>query len=129
MQIFHSAHRGGPRPARRPLAWIEVFRGGTRFPLRPIYSARFLIGSGTNCHMQLGGDIPLLHCLLLREFDGWTIEAIAPEPALQVNGCATRRCRLEPDDQFTIGPFELRLVLPVSTSGGDARRIPERMAG
>lgn len=129
MHIIHSAHVDGPRSARQPHAWLQVSRGGTRFPLRPICTARFLIGAGTNCHLQLGGDIPLLHSLLLREFDGWTIEAIAPEPVLLVNGSDTRRCRLEPDDVVTIGPFELCLVLPVPTRGDDFARIPARMAG
>ena len=66
---------------------------------------------------------------VLRDFDGWTIEAIAPEPGLEVNGRPTRRCRLQPDDVITIGPFDLRLVLPVSSSGNRAQRIPVRLAG
>ena len=129
MHIIHSAHVDGLRPARPPHAWLQISRGGTRFPLRPVCTSRFLIGAGTNCHLQLGGDIPQLHSLLLREFDGWTIEAIAPEPVLQVNGSDTRRCRLEPDDVVTIGPFELRLVLPVPTSGNDSACFAARLAG
>lgn len=129
MHIIHSAHVAVPPSARQPYAWLRIARGGTRFPLRPVCTARFLIGAGTNCHLQLGGEIPLLHSLLLREFDGWTIEAIAPEPRLLVNGDEVRRCRLQPDDVVTIGPFELCLVLQVPTSGHDANRLSARMAG
>jgi hypothetical protein len=129
MHIIHHAHLDGPHTVRQPHAWLQVARGGTRFPLRPVCTSRFLIGAGTNCHLQLGGDIPLLHSLLLREFDGWAIEAIAPHPVLLVNLSETRHCRLEPDDVVTIGPFELQLVLPVPTSGNESARFAARMAG
>lgn len=131
MHIIHSAH-AAPSPSRsvrQPQAWLQVWRGDTRFPLRPICTCRFLIGAGTNCHLQLGGEIPLLHCLLLRDFDGWTIEAIAPEPALLVNGVEVRRTLLEPHDLVSIGPFELQLVLPVPTSGRGALCGASRLAG
>lgn len=114
MYKIHAAHQNAPQASRqpRPLAWLQVRRGGTRFPLRPIYSARFLIGSGTNCHLQLGGDIPLLHSLLRRDVSGWVVDAISPEPVLRINGVECRHGNLNPDDVIEIGLFEMQLVLP-----------------
>jgi hypothetical protein len=114
MYKIHPAHAKTSPASRqpKPLAWLQVRRGGTRYPLRPVYSTRFLIGSGTNCHLQLGGAIPLLHSLLTREVQGWTIEAVFPEPQLRINGVESRQCKLHPDDIIEIGPFEMQLVLP-----------------
>lgn len=127
-RIVHHAHAAlVPGAPGAVLAQLAIERGGTRFPWRPIVSRRFLIGSGTNCHLQLGGDIPLLHSLLTRVADGWSIEAIAAEPPLMVNGVVCRHCRLHPEDRVEVGPFRFRLrtsdpATACEQSGQEARR-------
>lgn len=95
--------------------WLIVRRGRTRFPRRPLESGRFLIGSGTNCHLQLGGGLPILHCLLLRAEEGWAIEAVAPEPPLLVNGIRCRHHTLRAGDAIQIADFEFVIESQDST--------------
>jgi len=87
--------------------WVEVRRGRTRAPRRAIKSERFLIGAGSNCQLQLGGDdIPILHSILLVNDEGAHIDAVVPWPQLIVNGTPQRTADLHDGDQFTIGKFE-----------------------
>src|SRR4029077_10738480 len=66
---------------------LEVTRGVTRFPRRPVTHPRFLIGAGSTCDLRLGGEgIPALHSLITVSGRDITLEAIAAEPALRVNG-------------------------------------------
>jgi len=58
----------------------------------------------------------MLHCLLTREDDRWTVEAIAPEPLLLVNDLPCRRQSLEIGDSIRIAEFEFVLRC---TPGGD----------
>src|SRR3712207_3653250 len=44
-----------------PLLYLEVSRGRTGFPLRPVRTPRFLIGSAEACQLRLGGsEMPAL---------------------------------------------------------------------
>ncbi len=106
MQIVHSPHVGAPAIESFCGDWLEVRRGRTRFPHRPLLSDRFLIGSGTNCHLQLGGGLPMLHTLLTREQGRWRVEAIAPEPPLLINGTTCRCQTLCPNDVIQLAEFE-----------------------
>jgi hypothetical protein len=87
--------------------WLEIRKGRTGFPLRPISGDRFLIGAGSHCHLQLGGDsMPMLHSLLVIDGKRAYLEAVVPTPALQVNGQARRAVELVDEDHVTIGEFE-----------------------
>ncbi len=103
-----------------PGMWLEIRRGKTNFPLRPISGERFLIGAGSHCHLQLGGDhVPMLHSLLVIEGQTVHLEAVIAEPPLLVNGEACRMVELRDEDLVSIGDFEFvfhRLVTsePVS---------------
>ncbi len=123
MQFVHSPHDGATPVESYGGDWLEVRRGRTRFPQRPLALDRFLIGSGTNCHLQLGGDLPMLHTLLTRQQGRWRVEAIAPEPALLVNGTACRCQTLCANDVIQIAEFEF-----VFRRGGERFRT-ERDAG
>lgn len=87
--------------------WVEVRRGRTRAPRRAVRTERFLIGAGSNCQLQLGGDdIPILHSILLVNEEGAHIDAVVAWPQLIVNGAPCRTADLHDGDQFTIGKFE-----------------------
>ncbi|MCA9075129.1 MAG: hypothetical protein KDA93_08855 [Planctomycetaceae bacterium] len=109
MRVIHTSHHG-PRHANEAACdWLEVRLGRTRFPHRPLFSSRILIGSGTNCHLQLGGDVPMLHSLLTFENGCWTLDVIAPEPTLCVNGETCRHRNLCIGDQIQLAEFEFVL--------------------
>lgn len=101
--------------------WLKIRKGRTGFPLRPISGDRFLIGAGSHCHLQLGGDtMPMLHSLLVIDGKRAYLEAIVPEPALQVNGQTRRAVELVDEDHVTIGEFEFvfhRLVSSEPAAG------------
>ncbi|MSR58578.1 MAG: hypothetical protein EXS05_13145 [Planctomycetaceae bacterium] len=87
---------------------LEVTRGQTRFRRRPVTSRRFLIGASVTCDLRLGGEgMPALHSLVV--IDGFKIclEAIAPLPALRVNGQTVRETQLHDGDVIGIGEVEL----------------------
>ena len=90
-----------------PGMWLEIRRGKTNFPLRPISGDRFLIGAGSHCHLQLGGEhMPMLHSLLVIEGKTAHLEAVVSEPPLVVNGEAQRSAELNDEDTVEIGDFE-----------------------
>lgn len=98
-----------PSRAPSPLV-LQVARGRTRFPSRPISGARFLIGAAEECDLQLGGlDIPELHSLLVRENDRLRLECLVPTPPVFVNGRQVSEALLHVGDVIDIGP--LRFIL------------------
>jgi hypothetical protein len=92
---------------------LEIRRGRSQHPLRPIASFPFLIGTGDQCDLQLGGnDIPSLHSVITIESGKLHIECIVPIPPLQVAGCEVESAILTDDDSIHIGEFEFRVQLP-----------------
>jgi hypothetical protein len=90
--------------------WLEISRGKSKFRSRPVHQGRFLIGAGSTCHLQLGGDqIPMLHSVIETSDEGLTIEAIVSQPALFINGQHRRSASLFEGDVVEIGPFEFRV--------------------
>lgn len=89
---------------------LEITRGRTQNPLRPITHERFLIGAGERCDLRLGGtDMPPLHSILYVDgIDVW-VDAIADRPELKVNGQATRSAHLSDGDELKLGTFQLAL--------------------
>jgi hypothetical protein len=88
---------------------LEITRGQTAHPMRPIRSDRFLIGSGEWCHLRLGGNTPALHSVLVNKNGVITIEAIAAEPALIVNGQTVESAEIQEGDELAIGSITLKL--------------------
>jgi hypothetical protein len=112
MRFIHHPHDADVRREGSATAqdWLEIRSGHTHYPRRPLVAARFLIGSGSNCHLQLGGDwFPILHSVLVRTDSGWMISAVVPEPQLIVEGRICRDARLDYGDVIGIGPFEFIL--------------------
>lgn len=89
---------------------LEITRGRTQNPLRPITHERFLIGAGERCDLRLGGaDMPALHSILYVDgVDVW-VDAIADGPELKVNGEAVRSTHLADGDELELGTFQLAL--------------------
>ena len=86
---------------------LEICRGKTQFPLRPITGERCLIGAGDKCDVRLGGsEIPLLHSLLYQDGTDIWLEAIAPSPKLLVNGKPHDDGPISVGDQISIDCFE-----------------------
>jgi len=89
---------------------LEITRGRTQNPLRPITHERFLIGAGERCDLRLGGDdMPPLHSILYIDgIDVW-VDAIAEHPELKVNGQGVRSAHLTDGDELELGTFQLAL--------------------
>ena len=92
---------------------LEICRGRTQHPLRPVQSQRFLIGSSPRCDLRVGGaEIPPLHALIFVDGSDIWLEAMAPAPALRVNGRAETSVRIADGDRIGIGPIELVAHVP-----------------
>jgi hypothetical protein len=88
--------------------FLEITRGRTRFPRRPVTGPRFLIGAGVTCDLRLGGKgMPPLHSIITADEAGVHLEAIAPLPTLIVNGRGIHEVELEDGDVIGIGEVEL----------------------
>lgn len=113
-------------PAAGP--WLEIVRGKTSFPCRPIQKDRFLIGAGSQCDLQLGGtSTPMLHCLILATETEVSIEAFVPAPSLRIDGVATRSAELLGGELISIGGVDLRFhARPATASSTRAATLRER---
>ncbi len=90
-----------------PYLYLEIRRGRTGYPQRPVLSKDFLIGSGPACDLRLGGDdIPEAHSLLLVRENEVRVQWLAEPPALVVNGEQTHESPLKDGDRIHIGRFE-----------------------
>ena len=86
---------------------LEIVKGKTKFPVRPLQGDRLTIGAGTCCGLQISGQtMPILHTVIHIESEEVTIEAIAPQPRLLLNGIPHQRSVLADGDVITIGPIE-----------------------
>ncbi|MDB5392081.1 MAG: hypothetical protein JWM11_7727 [Planctomycetaceae bacterium] len=101
-------------PDRTPRMILEICRGLTRFPQRPISGPRFFIGSGPGCDLRLGGEsFPAIHSLIQTRENGVWFETLAAEPLARLNGELTRGEWLRDGDRIEIGAFQfLAHVLP-----------------
>jgi len=98
----------------QPALWLEIGRGRTQHRRRPVVVDRFLIGAGSNCQLQLGGEgMPFIHSLLQVEGETITLEALVPTPELLHNGKPVRSAQLKNGDRIEIGTFELTLHVDV----------------
>jgi hypothetical protein len=108
-----SVNADEPALASPPMGLVlEVSRGRTRFPRRPVTSPRFLIGSAITCDLRLGGaDIPAIHSLIVHSDDGYELETLVGDPELKVNGEAVQQAWLRDGDRIEIGTIELTALM------------------
>ena len=93
--------------ASSPVLYLEICRGRTSFPCRPILQNRFLIGAADQCDLRLGGDgMPPLHSIIHADGRDIQLEAICPSPVLKVNGTVKDSVRLADGDLIEIGCFQ-----------------------
>lgn len=110
-------HRNRTDGSFPPGPWLEIVRGKTKFPCRPFSTDRFLIGAGSQCDLQLGGETtPMLHSLIVVTETETTIEAFHPAPPMLVNGIPSRTANLSHGDRLQVGRVELRFHRPSSAT-------------
>ncbi|QDV53402.1 hypothetical protein Enr17x_54770 [Gimesia fumaroli] len=86
---------------------LEITKGKTKFPVRPLQEDRLTIGAGSSCGLQLAGDeMPILHTVVHLKSGEVTIEAIAPQPKLLLNGIPVQSSVVSDGDVITIGAIE-----------------------
>lgn len=95
----------GPRDAA-PAVCLEILRGRTQFPIRPLHSAEFLIGSSPDCDLRIGGQVPEFHSLIRCDEDGLSIVAVAQHPPVLVRGEPVQHACLSDGDCVSIGGIE-----------------------
>lgn len=96
------------KPMDNPMLYLEIVRGATRFPNRPVYEGVFLIGSGSNCDLRLGGpDTPAVHSVVRAEPGNVHIESLSRKPVLRVNGHPCERIELRSGDRIQIGSIQM----------------------
>ena len=90
--------------------YLDICRGKTHFPVRPINRQTFLIGSGEQCDLQLGGEgMPILHSVIHVDGQEIWLDAVAPNPPLLVNGNPERLVTLCDGDVIEVGKFQFRV--------------------
>lgn len=96
----------------RPVLVLEVVRGSTRFPRRPVLTDRFLVGGSPACDLHLGGEeLPPYHSLIVHQQGTYRWEAVMPEPAVLHNNRLEDWFELHDGDRVAIGEFELAVHL------------------
>lgn len=113
---------------KTPRMILEICRGLTRFPQRPVSGPRFFIGSGPGCDLRLGGEsFPAIHSLIQTRENGVWFETLAAEPPACLNGEQTRGEWLRDGDRIEIGVFEfvahLLPELPPTAVGVNASKV------
>lgn len=104
-----------PALDRAPRMILEICRGRTQFPRRPISGPRYFIGSGPGCDLRLGGpDFPAIHSLIQTRENGIWFETLTDAPAVSINGELTHGEWLRDGDRIEIGAFQfLAHLLPM----------------
>ena len=86
---------------------LEIKKGKTSFPVRPVSVGRLTIGAGSCCGLQvIGQEMPILHSIIHVADEVARIEAMVSQPQLLVNGIPLRTSELSDGDLITIGPIE-----------------------
>lgn len=87
---------------------MEIARGKTAHPVRPINRDRFLIGAADWCDLCLGGSqTPTLHSVIHLDGQQAWIDAVGEGLELRVNGQTTSFAELHPGDRIEIGTIAL----------------------
>lgn len=110
-----------------PMLYLEIVRGSTRFPHRPVYEGVFLIGAGSNCDLRIGGEeTPAVHSIVRAEADDVHIECLSRRPVLRVNGNPVERSPLSDGDTIQIGAIQMVARFQLTpTVGAMSQPAPE----
>ena len=70
-----------------------------RAPIEPVCQGEFLIGSGPQCQLRLGGPgVPEVHTILIVEAQSITVKPLESQPSLVKNGSPCETGPLEDGD-------------------------------
>jgi hypothetical protein len=107
LSVISADGETGSSELAAPFFELEVCRGKTVYPTRPVCSRNFLIGSGPSCDLRLGGDdVPLAHTVLIVTEDDVFAQWLCESPPLLVNGKTVHETTLGDGDRIGIGRFE-----------------------
>ncbi len=89
---------------------LEITRGRTRFPLRPVQGTEFLIGSAADCDLQIAKSYPEFYALITPVDGCIRISPLAIDPPLEINDVcvdSSVATRLANGDRLAIGEIEM----------------------
>lgn len=91
-----------------PKLYLEIVKGSTEFPNRPVYEGVFLIGAGTNCDLRIGGtNTPAVHSIVRADEGNVHIESLSRKPALRVNSQPCEAATLNDGDHIQVGSIQM----------------------
>jgi hypothetical protein len=96
---------------------LEICRGRTDYPMRPVRTPRFLIGSSPRCDLRLGDEsLPALLAFLVVDGRNVWLETMPQAPAVHINGQPQTSIPLVDKDHIRIGAFEFVVHLAAQTN-------------
>lgn len=115
----------------KPTVAVHILRGRSSRASREMIDDDLLIGSGSDCDVQMRSvDIAERHCLIARSGRQVTIRRLHPEFPVMVNDKSVSGCRLDDGDRLKIGPFELKVAIGKSSFDNDSRHeIDDELPG
>jgi len=85
---------------------LEIQRGRTGQPFRPLLEGRLVLGSAPECDVRLGGaGMPAVHSQVHEDGGRAWIESLSADPALLINGRECDTWVLTDGDVIVVGPF------------------------
>lgn len=112
-----------------PFLFLEICRGKTSYPERPVCSPNFVIGSGPSCDLRLGGeDIADAHAVLIQSENDVHLQWLGDVPELLLNGEPIQEAVVSDGDRIGIGQFEflVRHALKVQPSPNSQEQKTEQ---
>ena len=94
-----------------PDVQLDVRQGGARPVRYAIDGIDFLIGAVPGCDLRVGGDSPIVLCLLARHPAGLSLRKLTPTQAILVNGQSVSQYDLTDGDRIQIGSLEIHVHL------------------
>lgn len=85
---------------------LEIQRGRTGQPFRPLLEGRLVLGSAPECDVRLGGaGMPAVHSQVHEDGGRAWIESLSADPPLLINGRECDTWVLTDGDVIVVGPF------------------------
>lgn len=85
---------------------LEIQRGRTGQPFRPLLEGRLVLGSAPECDVRLGGaGVPAVHSQVHEDGGRAWIESLSADPPLLINGRECDTWVLTDGDVIVVGPF------------------------
>ena len=85
---------------------LEIQRGRTGQPFRPLLEGRLVLGSAPECDVRLGGaGMPAVHSQVHEDGGRAWIESLSADPPLLINGRECDTLVLTDGDVIVVGPF------------------------